>query len=146
MPPPRCNFLQRAIVALLPPLLLYGSDEHGRGFCLPRAAIFHQGNKPGRGSRAERLDMRDNSLGDARGGRCAAAGFPPFSRFFVPALAPSFAPLTEKLMPQLPRRNVHNLLLSFDSNFRRGLPFPGKMSRARTKFPGPLTCRRRRIR
>ena len=49
LPPPRCNFLQRAKVALLPPLLLYGSDEHGRGFCLPRAAIFHQGNKPGRG-------------------------------------------------------------------------------------------------
>ena len=37
-------------------------------------------------------------------------------------------------------------VLSFDSNFRRGIPFPGKMSRARTKFPGSLTCRRRRIR
>ena len=38
------------------------------------------------------------------------------------------------------------LVLSFDSNFRRGLPFPGKMSQARTKFPGSLTCWRRSIR
>ena len=37
LPPPRCNSFQRANVALLPPLLLYVSDEHGRGFCLPRA-------------------------------------------------------------------------------------------------------------